>query len=161
VGERIAVHGHGLRERQLWGPLEPGGAPRLITISVRRYRCTRCRATMTVAPCETLTARLYTASAIALGLALYGLSRLSLMAVRKAISPMSVIGATSAARWLTVRRWCRDVTRERLFCGVRRVAGTARQVAEAAAASLSAWAPPRPEPPSLPALAFHGAALPR
>jgi len=115
---------------------------------------------VTVAPSVALTARLYTASAIAWALALYGLQKLAAAAIRKLVSPMRVIGATSVARWLTLRRWCRDVAAARLFCGVRRVAGTAREVA-AAASSLSAYALPEPEPPSLPVLAFHGAARAR
>lgn len=155
------MHGHGLRERQFWGPLEPGGPPTLTVVRVRRYRCTRCKATVTVAPTEALTARLYTASAIAWALALYGLERLAAAAVRKLLSPMLIVGATSAARWLTLRRWCRDVASRRLFRGVRLVAGTVREVAAAAASSLAAYALPTPEPPSLPVLAFHGAARAR
>lgn len=133
----------------------------MIVLRVRRYLCTRCKATVTVAPSEALTRRLYTASAIALALALYGLEKLAAEAVRKLISPMLVVGAASAAQWLTLRRWCRDVSAERLFRGVRRVTGTTREVAAAAAASLSAYALPTPEPPPLSALAFHGAARAR
>ena len=143
------------------GPLEPDGPPVLTVVRVRRFFCTRCSATVTVAPSEALTARLYTASAIAWALALYGLQKLAAAAIRKLVSPMRVIGATSAARWLTLRRWCRDIATARLFCCVRRVAGTAREVAAAAASSLSAYALPAPEPPPLPVLAFHGAARAR
>lgn len=157
----MALHGHGLRERQLWGPLEPDGPPIITVVQVRRYRCTRCLTTVTVAPNETLTSRLYTASAIALALALFGLQRLASHAVRKLVSPMTFVGATSAARWLTVQRWCRDVASARLFRDVRRVQGTRRAAAAAAAASLSAHALPAPEPPGLTALAFHGAARAR
>jgi hypothetical protein len=155
------VHGHGLRERQLWGPLEPDGPPVLSVVRVRRYRCTRCKATMTVVPTEALTSRLYTASAIALALALYGLEKLAAAAVRKLVSPMLIVGVTSVTRWLTLRRWCRDVASTRLFRGVRRVDGSMREVAAAAASSLSAYALPAPEPPPLPTLAFHGAARAR
>jgi hypothetical protein len=160
----VVLHGHGLRERQFWGPLEPDGPPLITVVRVRRYRCTRCRTTVTVGPAETLTSRLYSASAIALALALFGLQRLASHAVRKLVSPMAFIGATSAARWLTVRRWCRDVAGARLFLEVRRVRGvrgTRRAAAAAAAASLSAYALPTTEPPSLTALAFHGAARAR
>lgn len=161
LGERVALHGHGLRERQFWGPLEPDGPPVLTVVRVRRFLCTGCGATVTVAPSEALTARLYTASAIAWALALYGLQKLAVAAIRKLVSPMLIVGATSAASWLTLRRWCRDVASSRLFCGVRRVVGTAREVAAAAASSLSAYALPTPEPPPLPVLAFHGAARAR
>lgn len=116
---------------------------------------------MTVAPSETLTHRLYSASAIAWALALYGLQKLATAAIRKLVSPMLFVGATAAARWLTLRRWCRDVATARLFRGVRRVPGTRREVAAAAASSLSAYALPTPEPPPLAVLAFHGAARAR
>lgn len=161
LGGRLAVHGHGLRERQLWGPLEPGGLPVLSVVLARRYHCTRCGATVTVAPSETLTHRLYSASAIAWALALYGLQKLATAAIRKLVSPMLFVGATAAARWLTLRRWCCDIATARLFRGVRRVTGTRREVAAAAASSLSAYALPTPEPPPLPVLAFHGAARAR
>jgi uncharacterized protein YfaS (alpha-2-macroglobulin family) len=49
---------------------------------------------MTVVPAEALTSRLYTASAIALALALYGLERLAAAAVRKLVSPM-LLGLTA------------------------------------------------------------------
>ena len=116
---------------------------------------------MTVVPAEALTSRLYTASAIALALALYGLERLAAAAVRKLVSPMLIVGVTSVMRWLTLRRWCRDVASTRLFRGVRRVDGTVREVAAAAASSLSACALPTLEPPPLLTLAFHGAARAR
>ena len=152
------VHGHGLRERQLWGPPSPGEAPALTVVKVRRFRCTRCGATMTVTPAEALTARLYTASAIAWALALYGLQKLASTAVRKLVSPMRIVGLSSTTRWPTLRRWCRDVAGARLFRGVRLAPGPPRAVAATAASSLSAYALPSPEPPSLPVLAFHGAA---
>lgn len=161
LGERLVLHGHGVRERQLWGPVEPGGPPQLRIGYVRRYRCTKCGATPTVAPAEVLTGRLYTAAAIAWALALYGLEKLAASAVRTRVSPMGVVGATAAVGWLTLRRWCRDVLASRLFRGVRRVDGTAREVAAAAAASLSAYVLPSLEPPPLSVRAFHGAALHR
>lgn len=153
----MVLHGHGVRERQVWGPLTPDGEPQLTVVQVRRFRCTRCNKAVTVGPAEALAGRLYTASAIALALALYGLQQLASAAVRRWVSPARVVGATSAARWQTLRRWCRALGTGRLFRGVRRVEGPPRQVAAAAAASLSAYALPSPEPPSLPALAFLGA----
>jgi hypothetical protein len=110
---------------------------------------------MTVVPTEALTSRLYTASAIALALALYGLEKLAAAAVRKLVSPMLIVGVTSVTRWLTLRRWCRDVASTRLFRAVRRVDGSMREVA-AGGGPL-----PAPEPPPLLTLAFHGAARAR
>lgn len=153
------MQGHGLRERQVWGPPEPDGSPALRVVRVRRYRCIRCRAVSTVAPAEVLTKRLYSASAIAWSLALFGLAMLSPAAVRQLVSPMRVVGDTSAARWLTLLRWCRAVRDETLFRCARRVqSADVRAVAEAAAATVASYALPSPEPPPLPVLAFFGAA---
>jgi hypothetical protein len=158
LGAGVVLHGHGLRERQLWGPLEPDGEPRLTVVQVRRYLCTACGKVVTVGPSEALPGRLYTASAIALALALYGLRRLASAAVRALISPMLVTGATSAGRWLTLKRWCGVVGTPALFGCARRVEGGPRRVAGEAAASLAAHALPSLEPPPLHVQAFLGAA---
>jgi hypothetical protein len=152
----VVLHGHGLRERQLWGPLEPDGEPKLTVVKMRRYRCIACGAITTVGPSETLTRRMYSVSAIALALALHGLQRLGSAAVRKLVSPMRVIAVPSAT-WVTLRRWCRAVGTPKLLESVRRIAGSSRAVAAEAAASLSAYVLPSLEPPSLIAQAFHGA----
>jgi hypothetical protein len=163
MGEPVVLHGHGLRERQLWGPARPHGKPEAIVIQTRRYACQRCGAVTTVAPAETLTKRLYSAAAIVWGLALFGLSLLSPVAVREAVSPWPVVGHTSAARWMTLRRWCRAAAEGRLFHSIRQLApsGTSRQMAEVVAVAISAYAIPSPSPPSLDVLAFQGAARAR
>lgn len=125
---------------------------------MRRYRCTRCRAVLTVVPAETITRRLYSAAAIAWALALYGLSLLAPGAVRELVSPWRVVTASSAARWRTLSRWCAAAA-DRLFSKLPPLPDTtARQVAAAAAVAISAFAVPMPEPPPLAELAFHGAA---
>jgi hypothetical protein len=158
LGAGVVLQGHGLRERQLWGPLEPDGKPVSTVVKVRRYRCTACGSAVTVGPMEALPGRLYTAPAIALALALSGLHQLASAAVRALMSPMLEVGATSAARWLTLKRWCRVVGTPGLFRGARRVEGGARRVAAEAAASLAAHALPSLEPPPLHVQAFLGAA---
>jgi hypothetical protein len=159
VGERVIVRGHGLRTRQLRGPPTPHATPVVTEVRVRRYRCTRCGAVLTVVPAETLTRRLYSAAAIAWALALYGLSLLAPAAVRELVSPWQVVTASSATRWRTLSRWCRAAADGRLFTRLPPLTGaTVRQVAAAAAISISAHAVPAPEPPSLDVLAFHGAA---
>lgn len=158
LGGGVVLQGHGLRERQLRGPLEPDGEPVLTVVRVRRYLCTACSAAVTVGPSEAVAGRLYTASAIALALALYGLQRLASAAVRALVSPMHVVGASSTARWLTLQRWCRVVGTAGLFSRVRRVEGAARRVAAEAAASLAAHAVPSVEPPPMHVQAFLGAA---
>jgi len=158
VGGGVVVQGHGLRARQLRGPLGPHEAPAVTEIRVRRYRCTLCRAAMTVAPVEMLSRRLFSAAAIAWALALYGLSLLAPARVRELVSPWQVVAAESAARWRTLSRWC-GAAAAGLFSRLPPLAGaTARQTAAATALSISAYAVPRPEPPPLDVLVFHGAA---
>jgi hypothetical protein len=130
---------------------------------MRRYKCQRCNAVTVVAPAETLTKRLYSAAAIVWALALFGLSLLSPSAVRQMVSPQRIIGHASAARWVTLLRWCAAAAEGRLFQCVRhRVSsGTVRQVAEAVAVAVSAYAVPSPSPPTLDVLAFQGAARAR
>jgi hypothetical protein len=105
-----------------------------------------------------LTRRLFSASAIALALALFGVSGQSLRRVRARISPWATVGATSAAGWVSVRRWVKAVTEGRLFA-VRAVPATwtARQVAARAATTLAARAPVGPGTGNLQADAFVGA----
>lgn len=163
VGEGLVLHGHGLRERQLWGPPELPGKPTIHIVRVRRYECQRCRAVTVVAPAETLTKRLYTAAAIGWALALYGLSLLSPKAVRHLVSPLRHWGARSAAGWQTLRRWAGAAAAGRLFAcvGPMPEEWSARKVAARAATTLAGHALPSPEPPALEVLSFHGAALAR
>ena len=160
MGEPLVLHGHGLRERQLWGPPAPERAPEVRVIQARRYQCQRCRAVTVVAPAETLTRRLYSAAAIAWALALYGLSLLSPAAVRRLTSPFQVVGHASVSRWVTLGRWCTAAAEGRLFHAIGHLApvGMARQVAEAVAVAVGAYAIPSPSPPALTVLAFQGAA---
>src|SRR5690606_12136827 len=43
-GRRLGLVGHGLRERQVLGPLSASGAPEQVVLLVRRYRCRGCEA---------------------------------------------------------------------------------------------------------------------
>jgi hypothetical protein len=159
-GQGIVVQGHGTRERQLWGPSGPGAAPELVIVVVRRFRCIRCRAVTTVGPAELLTRRLYSAAAIAYALALFAISGLCSRRVRSLVSPLRIVGPTSAARWLTLSRWCSAIREARMFRSVRPApeSWSVRQIAERAATTLASYALPSPEPPSPVELAFHGAA---
>jgi hypothetical protein len=130
---------------------------------IRRYRCIACHALTTVVPAETLTKRLYTASAVGWALALFGAATLSVVAIRLLVSPWRLWGATSAARWQTLPRWAGAAAEGRLFPPVRPMPAEwpARKVAARVAATLSACMLPSPEPPPLDAQAFYGAALAR
>jgi hypothetical protein len=90
-----------------------------------------------------LTRRLFTASAIALALALFGVMGLAPSVVRERVSPWAVVGATAAAGWCTLPRWTKAVREGRLFRGVRRAPDdwTPRQVAARAAMTLSTAGP--------------------
>lgn len=154
----MVLHGHGLRSRQVRGPATASGAPELRVTWVRRYLCTRCGATPTVTPAEVMTKRLFSAPAIALALALFGMSALSLAEVRARISPWASVGATAAASWVTLRRWVSSVRAGRLFA-VRPMPldWTARQVAARATTTVAARAPVRTGADSIVADAFVGA----
>ena len=116
-----------------------------------------------VAPAEVLTKRLYSAVAIAWALALYGLSLLAPAAVRRMVSPLSHWGAKSAERWQTLIRWGLAAAQGRLFECVRPMPEEwpIRKLAARAATTLAGHAPGCPDPPTLDAQAFRGAALAR
>lgn len=159
VGGGVVLHGHGRRERQVWGPANVAGKPELRLVWVQRFLCKACEAAMTVAPREVLTKRLYSACAIALALALFALTGLPLHEVRERVSPWATrVGHTAAASWASVPRWTQAVREGRLFV-VRRPPEdwTPRQVAERTATTLAARAPLEPGPTQLVAAAFRGA----
>ncbi len=139
AGAALGLHGHGLRERHQWGPAAPGGLPELIGILIRRL----CGAVVVVVPRGVLRRRLYSAAAVALALALYGVAGLTRPEVRRRVSPFAVVGATAAAGWASLRRWSRAVRAGRLFPVVRALPAeaTLRQVAARAATTLAAYAP--------------------
>jgi hypothetical protein len=158
-GKQLGIIGHGLRERQQRGPLVASGAPQVVTVLVRRYAC-RCGAILRVVPREMLRGRLYTASAVAWAMALFGVEHASLADVRRRTSPWSVVGATAAAGWATLRRWVRAVRALRLLSKVRPMPSdfTDRQVGERAAMTAAAHAPPSMATLAISSRAFAGGA---
>ena len=143
LGRNIVVHGDGTRERHVWGPSTPDGAPELTSIRARRYECQQCGACMVVVPRDVLPGRLYSGPAIALALALWAVLRMTAVAVRRRVSPFPIIGATAAAGWISLRRWALDAHGRRLFATSRAAPTdfTARKHAERAAAAVRALAP--------------------
>jgi hypothetical protein len=141
VGEPLQMHGHGQRRRGQRGPAAIGAAPAEGIVGVRRYQCQRCGATVTVRPLGVLPRRQYGARGIGLAMALFGLLRQSVDAVRKAIAPtLSARDRAEGATWSTLRRWAREAKAGTLF-----VEGhacletfTLRQAAERAAVTLQA-----------------------
>jgi hypothetical protein len=114
---------------------------------------------LTVAPRETATARLYTLSAVAWALALFGVSRLSEPEVRRCTSPWTIVGHAAVRRWISLRRWVAAVRQGRLLRRLARPPDgcTARLAAEQIAIGASAHASPTLTSVPLPARAFHGA----
>lgn len=111
----------------------------LVVIEARRYECQECGAVMMVVPREILPRMLFTASAIALALALYGLERRSARATRAEVSPLREVG-TPEGGWKTLHRWI--VRAPALWTCIRATAAGAsvRTRAERAATTLAAHA---------------------
>jgi hypothetical protein len=160
MGGPITLHGHGTRERQVRGPLEPGGPPVLLVVLGRRYRCVPCGAVVIVVPRGVRGRRVYTASAIGFALALWGLALATAAEVRRRVSPAVQVGDTAAVGWATLRRWARDVARRRLFSSVLDPGPTAslRELAQRAATALAASADPTTRALASEHRAFLGAA---
>jgi len=142
-GAALGLHGHGRRERHQWGPAVAGGPPTLRAILLRRYLCRSCGAVVAVGPRGIMRRRLYSASAIALALALFGVAARSPAEIRRRVSPHTIVGPTAAAGWTSLRRWCLAVRARRLFPAVRALPDGAklRQVAARAATTLAASGP--------------------
>jgi hypothetical protein len=148
-GGRLQMHGHGERERTQRGPEGVGQPPSERSLGVRRYKCQKCGATVTVAPRGVLRRRLYAASVIGLALALFGIQRESPQTVRKAIAPTaSARESGEGATWSTLRRWAGEAKAGTLTVEGRTCpeSFTLRQAAERTASTLGALGP-RGAPP--------------
>ncbi len=163
VGQGLQIWGHGLRDRQSRGPLEALGDPVEVTLRVRRYLCRPCQALIVVVPLGVIAGRLFAAAAIGLALVLFGVEGLALAKVRQRVSPWQRVGATAHGSWLGLRRWVRAIRAGRLFVSVRRSPAhhSARQVAERAAMTLAALAPPSLAAAKIAERVFAGAARAR
>ena len=116
IGQRLNVVGHGQRQRQMWGPLEPAGEPLMGLVWVRRFLCRLCGRTMTVWPPAVVPRRYYSACAILLSLALWSLVGQSALLVRRQVSPMRHLG-DSVQSWASLGRWVGAVEAGDLFTG--------------------------------------------
>ena len=159
-GSGIQVQGHGLRERQVRGPPGPGDDAAVVVITGRRYRCVCCGAVLLVVPREVLPRRQYSAAAIGLAFALWGLAQATALAVRLRVSPATALGFDAMAGWVTLRRWAKAVKERRLFASVPAagLSATLREVAALAATALAASADPTTRHLPLEQRAFLGAA---
>ena len=137
------VQGHGTRDRDLRGPREPEGKPETTTVAARRFLCILCGAVVMVVPSEVVPGRHYSATAIGIALALFGILKVGAREVRARVCTLGTVGYAAAEGWQTLRRWIHAVRAGVLFPFVREVAPgwPLRRVAERAATTLEAWAP--------------------
>lgn len=131
---------HGLRDRQVRGPAEPGTQPETKGLRVRRYRCRRCGGLTTVLPRGLTARRHYSASAIGLALCLHGLRGLSVGETRLHVCAWPLGFETE--RWTTLPKWLAAIEAGRLFPVVRPWPARAslRRRSERAAATLCSLA---------------------
>ncbi len=104
AGGRVMIVGHGLRTRSVVDL-----ARYVVDVTLRRYRCRRCGAVMTVGPAEYSPRRQYTLGAIALALALWSLGEAAEHTVRARVSVQWQIADGTLKRWPVLRRWARSV----------------------------------------------------
>lgn len=161
VGGPLGMRGHGLRERQVCGPLDAGGAPQQVTVRARRYRCSACGAIAVVVPRGVLPRRRYAASAIGWVLARVGLDGATTPAVRTEVCGAVILGVAAVERWLAPSRWIEASRRGQLFprLGRHSAESPRAQIAERTAMQLVALSPRVSAGEPAAHLAFRGAAL--
>lgn len=154
-GRALGIVGHGVRARTIEGPLEPDGVPALTEIVSRRYTCRACSAVLVVVPRGIARGYRYSLGAIACALALWAYAHETSASVRARTSTAKTVGASSATRWASLRRWtqCALV----LFGMAPGEGGTVRQRAARIAAFIASKAPVVAGP--VPLDAFFGAAF--
>jgi len=127
-GLGLRLHGHGVRERQLRGPLAADAVPGTVVLVCRRYRCTRCGAVLTVVPRGVAPRRHYGHAAIALAFALWSLVGMSVGAVRRRVCAWQI--SNEATRWPTLTRWA-EAARTTFAPPIARTAAAARAAQQA------------------------------
>jgi hypothetical protein len=111
IGGRLQIVGHGLKDRQLRGCVEPDAASAMVIIRVRRYRCLACAAVITVVPAGVAIRQHFGAGTLGLALALFGRGSSS----RQVRSHLGGLGAPEAHGWVTLRRWTAALARGALL----------------------------------------------
>jgi hypothetical protein len=154
IGGPIGLHGHGLRDRQVRGPLVLGDAPTETVIACRRYRCTACGAVVMVVPRGIEPRRHYGRATICFALALWSLAGWSHHAVRQRVGTWPNPTATS---WRTLRRWAATAA-SGAWSWCRAAAGLAAKVAAARAAQIAAGRAPPMTPGPIWERAYAGGA---
>ena len=140
VGSRLRLHGHGRRQRTLWGPSEVDARPEIRTVLARRYRCVDCVSVCTVVPRGIARRFLYGLAAIAVALLLWGLRSWTPAQTRAVVSPNSLVGLCEPDRWRSLSRWSRRAPE--LFALPKARVATDREAACRVAHVLIARGPP-------------------
>jgi hypothetical protein len=107
MGGGLGLHGHGLRDRQLRGPLDPDGPPTWVVIACRRYLCVGCAAIMTVVPRGVAPRRHYGHAAIVMAFALWAIVHEPVAEVRRRVCAWRV-SHEAPTRWPALARWARS-----------------------------------------------------
>ena len=102
LGEPLKLWGHGIRWRQLCGPLSEEELAEFVLVLVRRYLCRECGAVLTVLPRGVTARHLYPLWVIVLGLTIWT-SGQTAAEVRRALSPFR----SSSQGWPSLQRWAR------------------------------------------------------
>jgi hypothetical protein len=136
-GDRLRLHGHGRRERDLWGLVEVGAGPGLRTI----LRCVECGKVCTVAPRGVGPRLRYALAAVGSAMLLWGVWLWTAARTRQATSPNLHVGFSEPRRWRSLGRWSRRAAE--IFELLELVHGaTARDIARRVAKILIARGPP-------------------
>lgn len=106
TGGCLGLHGHGLRDRHVRGPIDADSVPTWIVIACRRYECTACGAIMTVVPRGVAPRRHYGQAAIAMALALWAIVGAPVADIRRRACAWRQLDETPS-QWATLRRWAR------------------------------------------------------
>ena len=138
IGGPRGLHGHGLRDRQVRGPLEIAAVPTTAVIACRRYLCTQCEAVLTVVPRGIEPRRHYGRAAICLALALWALGGQPTTVVRDRVGSWASQEATT---WQALRKWAAAVAAG-TWPWCRAAAGLAPREAAARAGQIAAGRAP-------------------
>lgn len=138
AGGPVGLHGHGLRDRQIRGPLEITAASTTSVIACRRYLCVGCGAVLTVVPRGIEPRRHYGRAAICLALALWALGGQPTTEVRARVGAWPSREATS---WRALRRWAAAIA-SGTWSWCTSAAGLSPRAAAARAAQIAAGRAP-------------------
>lgn len=120
-----------------------GTEPRTIDVLLRRYKCQRCEAVLTVGPRGIMPGYVYSAMAIGLALLLWGVLHEPEVKAQRALGVHRIRGASRPERWQALRRWARAAAMGQLWRTIQvSLRGQVRELAERVARILCARAGP-------------------